>query len=566
MTRRPQAILGAALALVLLSASWAQAAEPWAAATVHPWATEAAEAALARGGNAIDAAVAAAATLNVVDGHNSGLGGGCLILIRAADGRLVAIDGRETAPAAARRDLYVRHGRAEADASRIGALASGVPGALAAYDLAQRRYGKLKLADVLLPAAELAERGFPFSRVGADYLAEVADVMRQFAASREIFFDAQGRPLKEGDRLVQEDLAATLRGVAEHGVDWFYRGPFAERCAAWMQTHGGIMTAEDFARYKPVVREPVVSRYRGYTIVGFPPPSSGGIHVAQILNVLENFPLAAMAPPERAHVMVEAMKLAFADRAYWLGDSDFVNVPRGLIDEQYAAKLAARIDPDRATEVKDHSQPPRAAVQFFGNPHTTHFSVADAEGNWAAVTATINTAFGSKVVIPGTGVVMNNEMDDFSAQPGVPNAFGLVGAEANAIGAGKRPLSSMSPTIVLDEQGRVALSCGAAGGPTIISQVVQILVNHLDLKMPLRAAVAAPRLHHQWKPDVVKVERAMPAEIIAGLKARGHKIELTDRIGFAQAVGVAPDGMIAVRDPRLNGREKEKPDGREASE
>ena len=528
------------------------AAEDWAAATVHPLANEAAAAAMAEGGNAIDGAVAAAVTLGVVDGHNSGLGGGCLILIRTADGRVAAIDGRETAPAAAHRDLYVRDGRADTDASQIGALASGVPGALAAYDLAQRKFGKLELADVMLPAAEIAERGFPLSPLGAKQLAGVADVMQEFDASRAIFLHPDGSPLEAGERLVQKDLAQTLRAIAEHGSDWFYRGPFAERCADWMQTHGGIMTADDLARYRPVVRQPIKSSYRGHTIFGFPPPSSGGIHVAQILNILEHFDLAALAPAERAHVTVEAMKLAFADRAFWLGDSDFVPAPRGLIDAQYAARLARRIDLQQATAVPQHGEPPRAASDFFGNQHTTHFSVADDEGNWVAVTATINTSFGSKVVIPGTGIVMNNEMDDFSVQPGVPNAFGLVGAEANSVAANKRPLSSMSPTIVLDAEGHVVLACGAAGGPTIISQVVQTMINHIDLKMPLDEAIAAPRLHHQWKPDVVKVERRMPDEILAGLRARGHQLDRTARIGYCQAVGVASHGAkIAIRDPRL---------------
>lgn len=527
------------------------AATESAAATVHPLASAAAQAAIRRGGNAIDAAVAAAITLNVVDGHNSGIGGGCLILLRTADGKIIAVDGRETAPAAAHRELYLRNGKADTSASQTGALASGVPGALAAYDHVQRRFGKLKLADVVLPAAELAERGVPLSPTKAASLAGVADQMRQFKASREIFFHESGRPLRAGERLVQRDLASTLRKIAEHGVDWFYCGPFAERTAKWMKTHGGIMTAEDFANYRPIQREPVVSRYRGHTIIGFPPPSSGGIHVAQILNILDQFELSKMPVDERAHVMAEAMKLAFADRAYWLGDSDFVPVPRGLIDRDYAQELAGRINLERATKVPRHGQPPKLEDQFFGNLHTTHFSVADAEGNWVAITATINTAFGSKVVIPGTGVVMNNEMDDFSIQPGVPNAFGLVGAEANAVAAGKRPLSSMSPTLVLNAQDQVILACGAAGGPTIINQVVQTIVNRLDLQMPLEAALAAPRLHHQWKPDVIRVEKTMPQEVITGLKKRGHQIQLTDRLGYSQAVGLLDDELQAMRDPRL---------------
>ncbi len=559
---RQRVFLAGLVGLISLAYTMGASAAEHAAATVHPLATEAAEAVMERGGNAVDAAVAAALTLAVVDGHNSGIGGGCLILLRTADGKIIAIDGRETAPAAAYRDLYVRNGKADTEASKIGALASGVPGALAAYDLAQQKFGKLKWADVVLPAAEIAAAGFPLSRVGAQQLAGVADEMRQFPAAAAIFLDADSEPLQRGDRLVQKDLAATLRAIAEHGPAWFYRGPFAQRTAAWMQEHGGILTEEDFARYRPIFREPVVSRYRDYTIVGFPPPSSGGIHVAQILNILEHFDLAEMPADERAHVMVEAMKLAFADRAYWLGDSDFVRVPRGLIDRGYAAQLARRIDRDQASEVNLHGQPPDWASDFFGNMHTTHFSVADAEGNCVAITATINTAFGSKVVIPGTGVVMNNEMDDFSIQPGVPNAFGLVGAENNAVAGGKRPLSSMSPTLVLNDEDEVILACGAAGGPTIITQVVQMIVNHLDLQMPLAEAVAAPRLHHQWKPDVVKVETFMPEEIVEGLEARGHEIDPTRRIGFSQAVGARPEGKVAVRDPRVGGRRRAEGGGR----
>lgn len=519
-----------------------------AAATVHPLATQAALNAMARGGNAVDGAVAAALTLAVVDSHNSGLGGGCLILIRTASGQFIAIDGRETAPAAAARDMYVHNGKVDTEESKTGPRASGVPGELAALALAQKDYGKLTLADVANPAAQIADRGVPVSHVMADRLAGVAEVLHQNEAAAAVFFHPDGSPLREGDTLKQLDLANTLRTIARDGPDGFYLGDFARRCDTWMKEHNGTLTFADLANYRPKLRTPVISTYRGLTIVGFPPPSSGGMHVAQILNILENFDLASMDPGTRAHVMVEAMKRAFADRAYWLGDSDFVKVPRGLIDKTYARQLADSINLDHATAVLTHGDPPPAGDDLFRGGHTTHLSVADDQGNWVAITCTINTSFGSKVMIPGTGVVMNNEMDDFSIQPGVPNAFGLVGAEANAIAPGKRPLSSMSPTIVL-QKGQPILACGAAGGPTIITQVVQMIVNRYDLNMSLHDAIAAPRLHEQWRPDEVVVEKAMPAEVIDALRQRGHTVRTRDHLGISQAVGLGHD---AVHDPRAD--------------
>jgi len=521
------------------------------AATVHPLATQAAHDALAGGGNAIDAAVAAALTLGVVDPHNSGIGGGCFMVIRTADGKVTAVDGRETAPAAAHRDLYIIDGKLDPNASKTGPLASGVPGALAAYDLAQRRFGRLKLADVIRPAAQIAERGFPVSKVMAQRLQRVRDTMQNSPEARRIFWH-DDEPYRENQIIRLPNLARTYNAIAEHGPSWFYNGPFAQRTAAWMKQHGGIMTAADFAAYKPLLREPITSTYRGYTIHGYPPPSSGGLHVAQILTMLEPHDLRNLDAPQRGHLLAGAMKLAFADRAHWLGDPAYADVPRGLLDAKYLTRRSKKLAPaGNALPVESHGRPPEAKVNIFNGKHTTHLSVADSAGNWVAITATINTSFGSKVVIPGTGVVMNNEMDDFSIQPGVPNAFGLIGAEANAVEAGKRPLSSMSPTIVIDPEGRPAFSCGAAGGPTIINQVVQIIVNRIDLDMSLRDAVAAPRLHHQWKPDAVYVESDMPDAVIESLKQRGYTIKRRNRIGFSQAVGFEQGELSAVRDPRL---------------
>lgn len=529
-----------------------------AVATVNPLATQAGLDAMQRGGNAIDAAVAAALTLGVVDGHNSGIGGGCFVLIRRSDGTLYAIDGRETAPFTAHRDMYLRDGQADPRLSKVGALASGTPGAVAALARALREHGTQKLPDLLLPAADIAERGFSIDRVYARNLRSTASDLQQFEASRKMLLKSNGEPYVEGDVLRLPDLAKTYRAIASEGVNWFYRGPFAAAVENWMQSNGGLLSRKDFAAYQAKARVPLQTQYRGYTIIGFPPPSSGGIHVGQILNILENFDLRGLAAEDPAkfhHVIVEAMKLAFADRAHWLGDADFARVPRGLIDRAYAAQLAAQIDPDRATTVASHGMPPGHDGEWFGDQHTTHVAAADAAGNWVALTATVNTSFGSKVVVPQMGVVLNNEMDDFSSQPGVPNAFGLLGAEANAIAPQKRPLSSMSPTIVLKDD-RPVLTIGAAGGPTIITQVVLGIVRFIDLEQPLETAVAGPRFHHQWSPDRVLLENRFPNPLAQALEARGHALATRSTIGVTQAIASTPGGFVAVHDPRVPGMAK----------
>jgi len=523
-------------------------------ASVHPLATQAGIDAMKAGGNAIDAAVAVGLTLGVVDGHNSGIGGGCFFLIRLASGECVALDGREMAPAAATRDMFIRNGKGDPELSQTGPLASAVPGALAVYAQVLEKYGRKKLADLILPAAQIAEEGFPIDFVYARKLASTAEKLRLFQSPRAIFFRADGSPWNEGDVLQQADLARSYRAMAKEGADWFYRGAFPKAVGAWMKANGGLLTEADFAHYVVKQREPLVTDYRGYTIVGLPPPSSGGVHVAQILNILETFDLAPMKKVgERQHVIAEAMKLAFADRAFWLGDPDFVKVPRGLADKDYARELAARIKLDRTIEVPTHGTPPESDKRFF-EKHTTHFSVADAEGNWVACTQTINTAFGSKVIVPGTGILLNNEMDDFSIEPGVANAFKLVGAEANAVAPGKRPLSSMSPTIVLKD-GQPILALGAAGGPTIISQTVQNLVGILDLGLRLDEALAQPRIHHQWMPNELRIEKAMPLEMKKALEKRGHKLDEQTGVGASQAVGLGPNGktLVGASEPRAGG-------------
>lgn len=550
-------LIGTSILLFPLPGAHGNDQDTCVVAAVNPLAVDAGLEAFRRGGNAIDAAVATALTLGVVDIHNSGLGGGCFILLRLADGSLVAIDGREMAPAAATRDMYLRDGKAVAELSQTGPLAVGVPGALAAYERAQQKHGRLSLAEVLKPAAQLADEGFQVDRVLARTFARSADTLQQFPVTAAALLKPDGTAYEEGELLRQPDLARSYRAIADEGTSWFYEGAFARRVGDWMAEHGGIVTADDFAAYEVREREPIVSQYRDYTIVGFPPPSSGGVHVAQILNILENFPLADVhrQQPDRArHLIVEAMKLAFADRAYWLGDADYVDVPRGLVDPTYAKTLAERIDPEQATDVAGHGTPPRAGDDLFGKKHTTHIAAADSDGNWVAITATVNTSFGSKTMAPGTGIVLNNEMDDFSAQPGTPNAFNLLGAENNAIAPGKRPLSSMSPTIVLRD-GEPVLSLGAAGGPKIITQVVLALVRVLDYGQSLEAALAGPRFHHQWRPDSVLLESAAPATVRAGLEAAGHVVQTIRSGGVTQAVGRDEEGrLIGVHDPRVPGK------------
>lgn len=527
-----------------------------AVATVHPLATQAAEETFKQGGNAIDAAVVAALTLGVVDGHNSGIGGGCFLLIHTSDGSLLAIDGRETAPAKAQRDMFIRDGKADPKLSQSGPLAVGTPGALAAYALAVRRHGRLPLKTHLEMAARIAEQGFPLQKGYADRLRQEASEVASDPGCRALLVKSDGQTLAEGEWLKQPDLAATYRAIGTHGTGWFYGGEFARRVESWMGDHGGIVTRRDLSRYQVRLREPLRTRYRGYDIVGFPPPSSGGVHVGQILNILQALPATSDARDSAAfiHRVTEAMKLAFADRAYWLGDPDFTRVPRGLLDTNYAAGLAARISLDRASVVSGHGEPPEAASRWFGK-HTTHFSTADGQGNWVACTATINTTLGAKRVVPGTGVFLNNEMDDFAAAPGVRNAFGLVGGDANAVAPGKRPLSSMSPTLVFKD-GRPILSVGAAGGPTIISQTLLAILGVVDFGLSVHDALAAPRFHHQWSPDLLQIEASVSDEVVSKLTAMGHRVQRVPSLGACQAVGFDGSHFSASHDPRVQGQSR----------
>ncbi|MEQ1902725.1 MAG: gamma-glutamyltransferase [Pirellulaceae bacterium] len=526
-------------------------------ATVHPLASEAGVTAFDHGGNAVDAAIAAAFMLGVVDGSNSGIGGGCFMLIRTPDGKVYCLDARETAPAKATRDMYLRNGKPDTGLSQVGALAIGVPGALAGYCEAVKRFGRLNLGDLILPAAQVAESGFEIDAEYAKDLVREGKDFRKFPGSAAIFLNEQNQPHPAGTKLIQNDLGKTYRAIVTGGADWFYQGEFAQATSHWMEENGGILTATDMANYRCVWRTPLKTTYHDYTIYGFPPPSSGGVHVAQILNILEDFDLQKIhdqSVTQYTHVVSEAMKLAFADRAYWLGDPAFANVPLGLLEKSYARDLARRIDLNKAQSVTAHGMPPDADGNYFPK-HTTHITAVDREGYWVAITTTVNTTFGSKVIVPGLGVIMNNQMDDFSIAPGTPNAFGLVGSEANAVEAGKRPLSSMSPTLI-EKNGQPLMTVGAAGGPRIITSTLLAILRSLDLEMPLDQAISEPRFHHQWSPNKITCERSFDASVMEQLRGLGHQVEYSNDKGISQAISYDPATKVftGVADPRTSGK------------
>lgn len=522
-----------------------------AVATIHPLASQAALDVMKRGGNAVDATVMAALVLGVVDSHNSGIGGGCFLLLQTPDGKRMALDGREMAPRRATAKMFYRNGAVDPDLSQTGPLASGIPGSLAVYHHVLKKYGRFPLATHLRSAAQLARNGFSIDPHFANRLLATSNELARFQATRDIFLQPDGRPWPAGSVLKQPDLARSYESIADQGIDWFYGGDFARKTEAWMKKNGGVSDRKDFQNYRLRLREPLVTTFRGFEIIGFPPPSSGGVHVAQILNLVEELDLPTPIPtyPESVHLVAEAMKLAFADRAFWLGDPDFARVPRGLVSKPYAAALRRNINPLQASVVEGSGDPPKSTSDLFPR-HTTHFSAADRSGFWVACTATLNTSFGSKVVIPGTGILLNNQMDDFSIEPGKPNYFGLVGSEANAVAGGKRPLSSMSPTLVCRD-GKPFLSLGAAGGPTIISQTVLNLLNVLLGNDSLEAALRRPRFHHQWKPDELKIESSV--NLKAQLEKRGHRVRQVESLAASQAVGWEGGTFTAVGEPRSRG-------------
>lgn len=512
---------------------------------------------LRQGGNAVDAAVATGFALAVTYPRAGNIGGGGFMLIHSAErNQDVAIDYRETAPQAASRDMYLGvDGKPDTDKSRNSALGIGVPGTVAGLALALEKYGSgnFTLAQIIKPAIELARNGFVVSDDMADTLPDMYSRMARWPNSAKTFSRADGTPLHDGDRLIQPDLAATLTVIAEQGPRGFYQGPVAEKLAKAVSDAGGIMTADDLKSYQAVIRAPVRGNYRGYDIVSMPLPSSGGTVLLETLNILEGFPMSDMkqSTAPSLHLMIEAMQRAYADRARYLGDPAFVNAPtQVLLGKDYAARQRASIDPARATPAADVL---RIAPQREG-ANTTHYSVVDSRGNAVSNTYTLNFPYGVGLVAEGTGVLLNNELDDFTAAPGASNAFGLVGFEANLPGPGKRPLSSMSPTIVLRD-GKPVLVTGTPGGSRIISTVLQIVVNVIDYKMDIAAAVAAPRVHHQWMPDEVRVERGFPAATLDELRAKGHQVIEPLGQTSANSIAVTPNGFLGAPDPRTRGAE-----------
>ena len=512
---------------------------------------------LRQGGNAVDAAVATGFAMAVTYPRAGNIGGGGFMVIHlAGHNEDVAIDYRETAPQAATRDMFLNaEGKPDPDKSRNSALAIGVPGTVAGLALALEKYGsgKFTLAQILKPAIDLARDGFIVTDDTSDTLSDMYRRMSRWPNSARAFSHADGTPLHEGDRLIQGDLAGVLTAIAEQGPRGFYEGAVAEKLVSGIKNAGGIFTLADLKSYQPVIRAPIRGSYRGHDIVSMPQPSSGGVVLLEILNILEGFPMSDMKQGSAAslHVMIEAMKRAYADRARYLGDPAFVDAPTQLlVDKDYAARQRATIDLARATPWTDV----RNAKQPHEGDNTTHYSVVDASGNAVSNTYTLNFPYGVGLVAEGTGVLLNNELDDFTAAPGASNAFGLVGFEANLPGPGKRPLSSMSPTIVLKD-GKPVLVTGSPGGSRIISAVTQIIVDVIDYRMDIAAAVAAPRIHHQWLPDEVRIERGFPDEVLAELKAKGHKLVEPLDYSSANSIVVTTNGLLGAPDPRTRGSE-----------
>jgi gamma-glutamyltranspeptidase / glutathione hydrolase len=509
---------------------------------------------LQKGGNAVDAAVATGFALAVTYPRAGNLGGGGYMVIHLARENLdTTIDYRETAPAAITRDIFLdEKGDADPAKSRDSALAVGVPGSLAGLALAHAKYGsgRFTLADLIAPAIALAREGIPIEDDVADSLPRARARLARWPSTAKIFCRADGELLASCDTLLQSDLANTLAAIAREGPRAFYQGAIGEKIAAAVRGAGGVMTAQDLASYAPIERAPLRGSYRGYNVISMPPSSSGGVILIEMLNILEGYDDLAADESRRLHLAVEAMKLAYADRAAFLGDPARVNAPlERLSSKAYAAELRKRIDPEHArpsSDIRAGGLSPREG------DNTTHFSVIDRDGNAVANTTTLNFSYGVGLIADGTGILLNNELDDFAAKPGAPNAYGLTGGEANAPGPGKRPLSSMTPTIVLKD-GKPFLVTGSPGGSRIITAVLQVILNVIDRGLPVTQAVRLPRLHHQWLPDEVLLDNGFPRELAAALAARGQHVVEGLPPTSANSIMVTPAGLSGAADYRTRG-------------
>jgi gamma-glutamyltranspeptidase/glutathione hydrolase len=523
--------------------------------TVEQHATDAGAAVLEAGGNAVDAAVAVGLALAVTHPSAGNIGGGGFMLVRFADGRSTFIDFRERAPEKASRNMYLdASGKATGD-SVVGYRAAGVPGSVRGFEYASKKYGRKPWAEVVAPAVALAEKGFPVSYGFAKSLHGSTERLGRFPESKRIFL-RDGKPYEFGDTFVQPELARTLQRIREQGARDFYEGETAHLLAADMDRHGGLITLADLRDYAVAERTPLTGTYRGYDVITAPPPSSGGPGILQMLGVLEGsgYEKSGAGSAAELHYLAETMRRYFADRAVCMGDPDFVKVPlASLLNPAYIAQLRKSIDPEHATpssQIHAGCQPPGPE-----SSETTHYSIVDADGNAVAVTYTLNFGYGDGVTVPGLGFLLNDEMDDFAAKPGAPNAFGLVQGEANAIQPRKRPLSSMTPTIVTRD-GKLDLVLGTPGGPTIINSVLQVLVNVVDFGMNVQDAVNFPRIHHQWLPDQLVMERGFSPDTIALLESRGHQVKIVSGIGEMAAIQVRDGWLEGAADPRTEGTAK----------
>jgi gamma-glutamyltranspeptidase / glutathione hydrolase len=511
---------------------------------------------LKRGGNAVDAAVAVGLALAVTLPRAGNLGGGGFMLIHLAEGdRNIAIDYRETAPALTTKDVFLdANGEADPFKSRFSGLAIGVPGTVAGLELAWRKYGsgRFAFADLVAPAVALARQGLTYDDDLADSLPLAAPMIARHAAAARIYLKPDLNLPAIGDPIALDDLAATLATIAEKGPAGFYDGAVAQKIVASVQAAGGRMSLDDLKNYRAVEREPVTGTYRGHTLVSMPPPSSGGVHIIEIANILEGYPLGEQGLNSAAaiHEMAEAEKLAYADRSRYLGDPDFLRIPvKGLTSKAYAAHLRESLSPDRARPASEIAP---GAPDRYESDQTTHFSIVDEAGDAVSNTYTLNFSYGCGLVADGTGVLLNNELDDFAAKPGAANAYGLIGDEANAPGPNKRPLSSMSPTMVFRD-GELELVTGSPGGSRIITTVLQIILNVIDHGLNVAEAEDAPRVHDQWQPDELRVERGISPDTIRLLEAMGHRIVVRESMGSANTIARKDGWLTGASDPRQRG-------------